>query len=106
LADTRRRNGKTQIEEVTIGKGTPEKITKGLQAAYYFLERNMSFEVDGRIVTEFSNRGTEIEIPNSARRRVVERLEGISVDQQYDTRFKAPTKEQIDRALSRKAAAR
>jgi branched-subunit amino acid aminotransferase/4-amino-4-deoxychorismate lyase len=102
----RKRNGKTEIEEVTIGKGTPGKITKGLQAAYYFLERNMPFEVDGRVVTEFSNRGTAIEIPNSAQKRVVERLEGISVDQKYDTRFKTPTKEQVDRALARKVALR
>lgn len=102
----RRKSGKTQIEDVTIGKGTPGKITKGLQAAYYFLERNIPFEVGGRIVTEFSNRGTEIEIPERAQGRVVERLEGICVDQKYDTRFKTPTKEHLDRALARKVAAR
>lgn len=99
----RRANGKTEIEEIVIGRGTPGKITRGLQAAYYFLERNMHFEVGGRIVTEFSNRGTVIEIPNRARERVIERLEGISIDQKYDTKFKVPTREQMDKAQARKA---
>lgn len=83
-----------KIEEITIGDGKAGKITRSLQAAYFFIERGSQFAIEEkgetRLVDSFVNRATGIKVSSRTREEIEKHAEGVQIDQKYDTRFRRP----------------